>query len=75
MTLEINYYHENQVSVREAQILRLVSLGYNSKEIGDKLFISELTVQTHRRNMVRRLGLKNTNQLISWAFKAGLFLI
>jgi DNA-binding CsgD family transcriptional regulator len=44
-------------------------MGYNSKEIGEMLFISEHTVNTHRRNMVRKLDLKNSYQLIVWAFK------
>ncbi|MGY3052916.1 DNA-binding CsgD family transcriptional regulator [Pedobacter sp. UYEF25] len=57
------------ISARETDIVRLLALGYNSKEIGDMLFISEHTVNTHRRNMVRKLDLRNTYQLIGWAFK------
>lgn len=57
------------ISAREIDIVRLLALGYNSKEIGDMLFISEHTVDTHRRNMVRKLNLRNTYQLIGWAFK------
>ena len=57
------------ISARETDIVRLLALGYNSKEIGEMLFISEHTVNTHRRNMVRKLDLRNTYQLIGWAFK------
>ena len=58
-----------RISARETDIVRLLALGYNSKEIGEMLFISEHTVNTHRRNMVRKLDLRNTYQLIGWAFK------
>ncbi|MCX2433117.1 MULTISPECIES: response regulator transcription factor [unclassified Pedobacter] len=57
------------ITEREIDIVRLLSNGYNSKEIGDMLFISEHTVNTHRRNMVRKLDLRNSYQLIVWAFK------
>ncbi|WP_029287591.1 LuxR C-terminal-related transcriptional regulator [Pedobacter sp. R20-19] len=57
------------ITEREIDIVRLLSKGYNSKEIGDMLFISEHTVNTHRRNMVRKLDLRNSYQLIVWAFK------
>ncbi|MFD2284755.1 hypothetical protein GJU39_12575 [Pedobacter petrophilus] len=57
------------ITDREVEIVRLLSNGYNSKEIGDMLFISEHTVNTHRRNMVRKLDLRNSYQLIVWAFK------
>ncbi|PWS27578.1 hypothetical protein DHW03_08285 [Pedobacter yonginense] len=60
---------QNSISDREIEIVKLLSLGYNSKEIGEMLFISEHTVNTHRRNMVKRLDLKNSYQLIVWAFK------
>ncbi|MBC6108927.1 response regulator transcription factor [Pedobacter fastidiosus] len=61
--------NRNSISEREVEIVKLLSLGYNSKEIGEMLFISEHTVNTHRRNMVKRLDLKNSYQLIVWAFK------
>lgn len=57
------------ITDREVEIVRLLSNGYNSKEIGDMLFISEHTVNTHRRNMVRKLDLRNSYQLIVWAFE------
>ncbi|RZL45098.1 MULTISPECIES: response regulator transcription factor [Pedobacter] len=59
----------NSITEREVEIVKLLSKGYNSKEIGDMLFISEHTVNTHRRNMVRKLDLRNSYQLIVWAFK------
>ncbi len=61
--------NHGSISEREVEIVHLLSMGYNSKEIGEMLFISEHTVNTHRRNMVRKLDLKNSYQLIVWAFK------
>ncbi|RDC57184.1 LuxR family transcriptional regulator [Pedobacter chinensis] len=61
--------HHDSITEREVEIVRLLSKGYNSKEIGDLLSISEHTVNTHRRNMVRKLDLRNSYQLIVWAFK------
>ena len=61
--------NHNAISEREVEIIHLLSMGYNSKEIGEMLFISEHTVNTHRRNMVRKLDLKNSYQLIVWAYK------
>ncbi|MBB2146552.1 hypothetical protein GM921_13700 [Pedobacter sp. LMG 31464] len=68
MTLNISYKAEH-ITQRELEILYMVCMGFNSRQIGDQLFISELTVCTHRRNMVKRLGLRNSHQLIVWAFK------
>jgi len=69
MVLDIPQCLSDSISDREIEIVQLLSLGYNSKEIGETLFISEHTVNTHRRNMVRKLDLRNSYQLIVWAFK------
>lgn len=73
MTISISYHQNALVSQRELEILHLLCMGYNSKQIGDRLFISEFTVQTHRRNMVKKLGLRNSHQMIVWAFKERMF--
>ncbi|MES3016463.1 MAG: LuxR C-terminal-related transcriptional regulator [Bacteroidota bacterium] len=59
------------ISQREGEILQLLSNGYNSREIADRLFISEFTVQTHRKNMLRKMGFRNFYQLLCWAIKQG----
>jgi len=43
------------ISAREAEILRMLSLGMNSFQIADTLFISHHTVRTHRKNILRKL--------------------
>jgi DNA-binding CsgD family transcriptional regulator len=55
------------LSEREIEILKLIADGYESKEIADKLFISVATVNTHRRNMIERMGVIDTTALMHLA--------
>lgn len=57
---------------REIEVLRLIAEEYSNPEIADKLFISIRTVDTHRRNLVEKLGVKNTAGLVKYAIKHGL---
>ena len=52
---------------REIQIIQLVVRSMTSKEIADKLSLSELTVSTHRKNAMQKLELKNTAALVKFA--------
>ncbi len=63
------------LSRRENEILQLLSGGYNSREIADKLFISEFTVQTHRKNMLKKMGFRNFYQMLCWAIKQGVVVV
>jgi DNA-binding NarL/FixJ family response regulator len=51
------------LSKREKQIAKLVAKGYSTPKIASTLFISELTVSTHRKNIIRKLNLENSVQL------------
>lgn len=53
------------LSKREKEIAFLVVKGFTSREISQKLFLSLLTVNTHRRNLLKKLGLSNTAQLFA----------
>ena len=59
----------NQLSEREMEIIRLVAEGLSSNEIGQKLFISPRTVDTHRNNILQKLDLPNIASLVSFAYK------
>ncbi len=59
-------------SVRERQVLILIAEGKSSREIADLLFIGERTVESHRKNMVEKCNVKNTAELIAYAFSLGL---
>jgi len=52
------------ITNRERDIIRLLVLNYASKEIGEKLFISPNTVDTHRRNILKKLNISSTGELI-----------
>lgn len=52
---------------RQQQILRLITDGYTSREIGKQLKISVQTVEVHRFNLMRRLEVRNVAQLIRQA--------
>ncbi len=57
----------NQLSKREREILRWVAHGMTTKEIAERLFISPLTVKTHRKNIYSKLETKNMKTLIRYA--------
>jgi two-component system, NarL family, nitrate/nitrite response regulator NarL len=52
---------------REIEILKLIVQEFNNAEIADKLFISERTVETHRKNMIRKFNTKTIVGLIKYA--------
>ncbi|UZR96946.1 response regulator transcription factor [Chondrinema litorale] len=57
----------SSLSKREKEIMQLFARGLNNKEIGDKLFISKLTVDTHRKNIFNKLKIKSFNELFKLA--------
>ena len=52
------------ISNRERDVIRLLVLNYSSKEISEKLNISPHTVDTHRRNILKKLNISSTGELI-----------
>jgi len=62
----------SSLSSREKEILRLLSEGFSTKEIAEKLVISPSTVHSHRSNLMIKLGLSNRRELIQYARQRGL---
>ena len=62
----------DELTQREKDILRLIAEELTNSEIGEKLNISNRTVDTHRRNLLQKLGVKNTAGLVKYAVKSGL---
>lgn len=60
------------LSTREREVLKLVAEGYRSREIGELLCISEKTVEKHRANLMRKLGISNASGLTAFAVERGL---
>ncbi len=58
---------EKRLTQREIEIVQLIAKGFLNKEIADKCFISEATVKTHRKNIMFKLALGNTADLVRYA--------
>lgn len=56
-----------RVSVREQQVIALIAKGRLNREIASELFLSELTVETHVKNILRKLGLRSRTQVATYA--------
>ena len=55
------------ISRREAEVAALIAEGKSNKEIAAELFLSELTIETHVKNILRKLGLKSRAQVAAYA--------
>lgn len=60
------------LTAREQEILRLLAEGLSAKDIARKLFISPKTVENHRANLMNKLNLHSTIELVRYAAKLGL---
>ena len=63
---------EENYSNRERDVLRLLSRGKNNKEIAERLFISEHTVHTHRKNILAKSDCANITELVAKCVRQGL---
>jgi DNA-binding NarL/FixJ family response regulator len=63
---------ESKLTKRESEILKLIAEEYSNPEIAEELYISIRTVDTHRRNLLDKLDVKNTAGLVRYALKVGL---
>ena len=57
---------------REVEITKLIAKEYSTKQIADILFISERTVETHRKNILKKTGTNNVVGLVRYAYKNNL---
>lgn len=60
------------ISERELEIITLIAEGYTNVEIAEKLFLSPHTVNTHRKNILSKLGVNNTAAIVMYAVKTQL---
>jgi two-component system, NarL family, response regulator DegU len=61
--------HENELTIREHEVLTLIAEGHNNREIAEELFISEKTVKNHISNIFRKLNVSDRTQAAIYAFK------
>lgn len=60
------------LTVREKEILQLLTQDLTAAQIADKLFLSTYTVETHKRNLLKKLDMKSSSGLVNFAIKNGL---
>ncbi|MBU1371997.1 MAG: response regulator transcription factor [Bacteroidetes bacterium] len=69
-----NYFRDDfiskyRLSKREIEIINLIVEGHSNVKIAEMLFLSSFTIDTHRKNSLRKLGLKNIAELIKFAIE------
>ncbi|MBR9846905.1 MAG: response regulator transcription factor [Algicola sp.] len=69
LTSEHKTKSKGLLTKRQIEILELIALGKTSREIADELFIGVHTVDTHRKNMARILGLQGKGELMRYALE------
>ncbi|MCH1624335.1 response regulator transcription factor [Fredinandcohnia sp. SECRCQ15] len=62
----------DNLSEREKEVLEWIAKGYSNKEIAEHLVISVKTVESHKSNLMEKLGLKTRPELVKYAMKKGL---
>lgn len=60
------------LSPREYEVLQLITKGYKTADIASKLYVSVHTINSHRKNILRKLKLKSPAELIVYAMESGL---
>ncbi len=60
------------LSPRESEVLKLIAEAHTNREIGEILHLSEKTVESHRANLLRKLGMRDRVQLVRYAIRRGL---
>jgi DNA-binding NarL/FixJ family response regulator len=66
---EARQEREKSLSAREIEVLKLFAQSFTNKEIADRLFISVRTVESHKNNIMRKINLKTTVDMVKFAIK------
>jgi DNA-binding NarL/FixJ family response regulator len=67
-----DFMKKYQITQREVEIIRKIAQGYTTKEIGEQLYVSEFTINAHRRNICRKLEIYTPVGLVNFAKEHGL---
>jgi two-component system, NarL family, response regulator DegU len=65
-------FSNDELTEREKQIVQLVCRELSSKQIADKLSLSERTIENHRATIMKKLGVRNTIGLVHYAYQVGI---
>jgi len=60
------------LTTREREVFHLAADGYSNADIASRLFVSPRTVETHRANLMRKLGLRSQTELVRYALRRGI---
>ena len=63
---------EHDLSEREVEVLRLIALGHTNSEIGEQLYLSVRTVESHRAHIQQKIRLTSRAELVHYALEHGL---
>src|SRR6187431_2330065 len=63
---------EEPLSPREQEVLKLIAEAYTNKQIAETLHLAEKTVESHRANLLRKLGMRDRVELVRYAIRRGL---
>lgn len=72
LNISKNISINTHLTKKEFEIIQLLAEGLTTKEIAAKDFLSVHTVNTHRKNILKKLGINNTSELIMYAYKTGI---
>jgi DNA-binding NarL/FixJ family response regulator len=63
---------QEPLTTREREVLKLIAEAYTNREIGEILHLAEKTVESHRANLMRKLGMRDRVELVRYAIRRGL---
>lgn len=69
---KIHLPHQNALSTREAEVLKLLCQQHTTRGIADRLFVSDKTIETHKSNLLAKTGVKNMAGLVIYAIQNGI---
>ncbi len=61
-----------KLSNRELEVVKLIAKGFTTKDIAGRLFLSNHTVATHRKNIFKKIGINNSMELVRYAMRIGI---
>jgi DNA-binding NarL/FixJ family response regulator len=64
--------HEDPLTPREAEVVKLIAEAYTNRQIADTLGLAEKTVESHRANVLGKLGMRDRVELVRYAIRRGL---
>ena len=68
----MNFLNANRLTSREIEVLKMLSQEFSTKEIAKNLNLSSSTIETHRRNLMNKMQVKNVAGLIRKSFELGI---